>query len=78
MTDWKKLPGKVVYFPSPHTSETGSMARGERGVSYTSCLPTAGGENGPGLASTGRAAGCLVGLVSLTQGVSIGAGSPHL
>lgn len=36
MTAWKKLPGKVVYFPSPHTSETGSVARGERGVSYTS------------------------------------------
>lgn len=66
MTDWKKLPGKVVYFPSPHTSETGGMARGERGVSYTSCLPTPGGENGPGLESTGGAMGFLWGQLALT------------
>lgn len=77
MTDWKKLPGEVVYFPSPHTSKTGSMARGERGVSYTSCLPTAWGENRPGPASTSRATECLLGLVALTHGVSVGAADPH-
>lgn len=88
MTDWKKLPGKVVYFPSPHTSETGSMARGERGVSYTSCLPTAGGEGLDWQAPAELRGvwwdwwpsprGCLLGLVALTCDVSAGAGGPHL
>lgn len=27
MTGWKKLPVKVAYFPSPHMSETGTVAR---------------------------------------------------
>lgn len=43
MTDWKKLPMKVVYFPSLHTSKTGKVAFGERGASYTSCLVRGGG-----------------------------------
>lgn len=43
MTDWKKLPMKVVYFPSPYTSKTGNAAFRELGVSYTSCLARGGG-----------------------------------
>lgn len=44
MTDWKKLPVEVVYFPSPHTSKTGTAALGELGASYTSCLARGGGK----------------------------------
>lgn len=44
MTDWKKLPVEVVYFPSPHTSKTGTAALGELGASYTSCLAWGGGK----------------------------------
>lgn len=43
MTGWKKLPLEVAYFPSPHTSKTGTVAIGEQGVSYTSRLAGKGG-----------------------------------
>jgi len=45
MTDWKKLPMKAVYFPSAHTSKTGTVAFGELGASYRSCLARGGGES---------------------------------